>query len=89
MGKKIIATVPQEGTHLHIFVDAQQTQAMVAAYPDSIKELWWGKQLAGVRVELSKAPEEVVTTLLEEAWRRRAPKTLVKKLDETLSKTDR
>ena len=89
VGKKIFATVPQAGTHLHILIDAEQAQAMVAAYPEALEELWWGKQIAGVRVELAKAPEEVVVTLLEEAWCRRAPKKLVEKLDESLSQTDR
>ena len=48
---------------------------------DTFEELWWGKRLAGVRVDLGEAPADVVVELLEEAWRRRAPRRLVAAYD--------
>lgn len=35
--------------------------------------LWWGRRLAGVRVDLHNATLDMIAGLLEDAWRRRAP----------------
>ncbi len=53
----------------------------VAEDGTAFQELWWGKQLKGVRVSLSVARPERVAELLEEAWRRRAPKRLAAAYD--------
>ena len=37
-------------------------------------ELWWGKRLVGVKVDLAAAEPARVEELLTEAWLRRAPK---------------
>jgi hypothetical protein len=74
---KIFATVPAEGMTLHLFVDEPEIRASVAAHPSAFEELWWGKKLRGVRVNLKPAIEAEVFELLEEAWRRKAPKRLV------------
>jgi hypothetical protein len=39
----------------------------------------WGKQLVGVRVSLPQAAPTMVKSLLEAAWRRKAPKGLLRK----------
>jgi hypothetical protein len=74
---KIFATIAPEETTLHLFVDEPEIRASVAAYPAAFDELWWGKKLRGVRVNLRAAGEAEVFELLEEAWRRKAPKRLV------------
>ena len=38
----------------------------------------WGKQLVGVQVSLKHAAPTMVKSLLEAAWRRKAPKRLLK-----------
>ena len=73
---KIFATVPVDGEHLHVFVDELETHAAAAENPRAFAELWWGKRLAGVRVNLRAADSELVLDLLEEAWRRKAPASL-------------
>ena len=73
---KIFATVPPDGRHLHVFVDEHETRATVAEDGTAFEELWWGKNLAGVRVDVTAAPADRVNELLEEAWRRKAPKRL-------------
>ena len=78
---KIFATVPPDGKHLHIFVSEHETKASVAQHPKSFEELWWGKRLVGLRVRLSTAPSRPVIELLEESWRRRAPKRVVTRFD--------
>jgi hypothetical protein len=74
---KIFATAPPDGQHLHVFVDETETKALVAENADVFSELWWGKRLLGVRVRLLDADPELVCELLEEAWRRKAPKRLL------------
>jgi hypothetical protein len=73
---KIFATVPPEGDHLHVFVDDDAVRAAVQSDPAAFEELWWGKKLAGLRVNLAKAKTTAVRDLLEASWRRRAPKRL-------------
>ena len=82
VGKKIFATVPPDGAHLHVFVDEHAVRAAVGLDPIAFAELRWGKSLAGVRVALARARPEVVHDLLEDAWRRKARKKLVRTLDE-------
>jgi hypothetical protein len=74
---KIFATVPPDGEHLHVFVDEHETKAVVAEDPKAYEQLWWGKRLSGVRVTLKHAHARDVYELLEDAWRRKAPKRLV------------
>jgi hypothetical protein len=79
--KKIFATVPPEGGLLHVFVDESETLAAVAENPRVFEELRWGARLAGVRVHLRSASKARVHELLEESWRRKAPKRLVAAFD--------
>jgi hypothetical protein len=78
---KIFATAPPDGSRLHVFVDESETKASVAEDPSAFAELWWGAKLSGVRVELAAADAAKVAELLEESYRRRAPKKLIAALD--------
>lgn len=78
---KIFATVPPDGKHLHVFVGDDLTAAMVALRPSAFEELWWGKNPVGVRVDLPAADAKSVAALLEESWRRKAPRALVVAFD--------
>jgi hypothetical protein len=75
---KIFATVPPDEEHLHIFVGEQERELAIAVNPRACEKLWWGKQVAGLRVVLAKAKAADVKDLLQSAWRRKAPKSLVK-----------
>jgi quercetin dioxygenase-like cupin family protein len=79
---RIFATVTADEAHLHVFVDEDETRAAVAEDPAAVEELWWGKQLPGVRVDVAGADATPVFELLEESWRRKAPKRLVAKCDQ-------
>jgi hypothetical protein len=76
VNRKIFATVPPDGDHLHIFVEEADVHAAVAENPAAFEELCWGKKMAGVRVTLSKTDAPLVLELLEDSWRMRAPKKL-------------
>ncbi|HEX3840753.1 MAG TPA: MmcQ/YjbR family DNA-binding protein [Acidimicrobiales bacterium] len=79
VNQKIFATLP-DTTHLHVMVDEDETALAVAENPTGCEELWWGKRRSGVRVDLNQVDSELLTELLTEAWRRRAPKALVARL---------
>jgi hypothetical protein len=72
---KIFATVPDDA-HLRIMVDEHQIRAAVAEHPSACAELYWGKRLSCVVVELSKAAGRLVEGLLSDAWERKAPARL-------------
>jgi hypothetical protein len=78
---KIFATAPPDEVHLHVFVDESDTAAAVTESPAWCTELWWGTKLSGVRVSLPAADVAQVAELLEESYRRRAPKALIARLD--------
>jgi hypothetical protein len=48
----------------------------VEAEPETCSEIWWGKKLAAVRVDLDRADAELLAGLLEDAWEGKAPKRL-------------
>ena len=72
---KIFATVPDED-HLRLMFDADVARAVAHAHPEVCEELWWGKRLSGVTVQLTRADHRWFAELLEDAWRRRAPQRL-------------
>ncbi|MEP7023450.1 MAG: MmcQ/YjbR family DNA-binding protein [Actinomycetota bacterium] len=80
---KIFVTVPPDGTCLHVFVSELETEACVAEDPAAFETLTWGKRVSGVRVRLAAAPQARVQELIEDAWRRKAPKRLVADFDQS------
>ena len=82
VGTKIIATAPVDGDHSRIFVDESEIKACVAEAPNTFEEQWWGQNLVGVKVTLARADPQRVAELLEEAWRRKAPKRVIATYDD-------
>jgi len=78
---KIFATVPPDRAYLHVFVDELEIAASAAQDPAVYEPLRWGQRVRGLRVRLASAPDARVMELLEEAWRRKAPKRLVAEYD--------
>ena len=75
---KIIATIPPEEKHLHVFVDEARRELAMSMFPEAYEKLWWGKKVVGIRVLLSKAEASDVEDLLHAAWQRKAPRRLLK-----------
>lgn len=73
---KIFATVP-DGRTLRIMLEPDMARAVASSDPAAFEELWWGKKLSGVAVTLARARRAQVAELLEQAWRRRAPRALL------------
>jgi hypothetical protein len=80
---KIFATVPPDEAHLHVFVDEQEIAATVAENPTAFEPLRWGQRIRGLRIDLRPVPADRVQELIEESWRRKAPKRLVADFDRT------
>ena len=79
---KIFVTVPPEGTRLHVFIDPLEVEGYVAQDPAAFEPLHWGDRLSGLRVNLAVAPAAILAEIIEEAWRRKAPKRLVAAFDQ-------
>jgi hypothetical protein len=79
---KIFVTVPPEGTRLHVFVDPLAVDGYVAEDPAVFEPLRWGEKTRGLRVNLAAANAARVHEVIEESWRRKAPKALVAAFDE-------
>jgi hypothetical protein len=76
IGGKIFATVP-DARHVNVMLGPFDVEPVVRNDPGTCEELMWGKRLAGVRVSLKHAAPTMVKSLLEAAWRRKAPKPLL------------
>ena len=81
VGSKIFATLPDPG-RLHVMLDAEQVPDALDALGDAAQKLIWGSKLAGVAVALGAADRRALSAQLRVAWRRVAPKTLLKQVDE-------
>jgi hypothetical protein len=81
---KIIATVPLGGKHLNVNVEADEGQALCEHFPEAFQPIPWGKrvQMEWIQVTLAKADRSTVEELLEDAWRRKAPKLLLAAYDD-------
>jgi hypothetical protein len=79
----IFATVPVGGRHLHVNVEADEGQALADELPEAFEPIVWGKQTRTewIRVTLAKADRAIVQELLEDAWRRKAPKRVLEAYD--------
>jgi hypothetical protein len=81
---KIFVTVPPDGTRLHVFVDPLEVEAYVAQDPAAFEPLHWGKQVRGLCVTRAATSAGSLAEIIEEAWRRKAPKSLVAAFDQRL-----
>jgi hypothetical protein len=73
---KIFVTATPEDQHVHLFVSEQDREAALALYPDFVEKLFWGGKVVGVRVTLASASRSAVKSLVQQAWRNKAPKAL-------------
>lgn len=64
---RIFATL-WDAEHMNVMVDEPGIHTAVQANPETCSEMWWGKRLAAVRVDLRVADERLLGELLEDAW---------------------
>jgi hypothetical protein len=76
VGGRIFAT-QWDDDHLNVMLDESGILTAVDGHPDTCSEVWWGKRLAAVRVDLGRADADTVAGLLADAWEGKAPKRLL------------
>jgi len=67
VSRRIFATL-WDRQHMNVMVDEPGILTAVQAHPDICTEVWWGKRLAAVRVELPAASTDLLGELLADAW---------------------
>jgi hypothetical protein len=73
---KIFAT-QWDDEHMNVMLDQDGILTAVHDHPETCEEVWWGKRLAAVRVDLDRVDVETLTGLLTDAWEGKAPKRLL------------
>ena len=76
---KIFVTVPPDNAHIHVFVNEQDREFALAAYPDFTEKLLWGGKVVGVRVVLAKAKPAVVKAMIRQAYEHKSAKAATRK----------
>ena len=69
---KIFATLWDE-QHMNVMLDEGGILTAVHGEPATCTEVWWGKRLAAVRVDLRRADAKLLAELLADAWEGKAP----------------
>jgi hypothetical protein len=64
---KIFATLWNE-QQMNVMLDEGGIRTTVQAHPDICGEVWWGKRLRAVSVNLSRADRKLLVDLLADAW---------------------
>jgi hypothetical protein len=77
VGGKIFAT-QWDDDHVNVMVDEGGIRTAIDADPEACEEVWWGKRLAAVRVDLRHVRAEMLADLLADAWETKAPKRLLR-----------
>ena len=67
VASRIFATL-WDAEHMNVMLDEPGILTATHEHPGSCTEVWWGKRLAAVRVELASADEPLLQELLEDAW---------------------
>ena len=63
---------------MNVMLDEGGILTAIEAKPKACAEVWWGKRLTAVRVDLRRADPSFLADLLAEAWEVRAPKRLLR-----------
>jgi hypothetical protein len=76
VGGKIFAT-QWDAEHMNVMLDEDGIRTAVHEQPSACEEVWWGKRLAAVRVDLRRVERATLANLLTDAWEGKAPKRLL------------
>ena len=74
---RIFATLWSE-RRLNVMLDHDGILTAVQSRPDACSEMYWGKRLAAVQVDLDAADDALVAELLTDAWEQKAPARLLR-----------
>jgi len=68
----------RDGDHMNVMTDEGGILTAVHSEPEICAEVWWGKRLTAVRVNLRRVDPQMLANLLAEAWEIKAPKRLLR-----------
>src|SRR5918992_4734955 len=71
-----------DAEHVNVMLDEGGILTAIQSQPDTCEEVWWGKRLAAVRVDLRRVDTGTLADLLADAWEGKAPKRLVRNSNE-------
>lgn len=71
VGGRIFATLTEDGSALHLFVDGAARDRALALYAPAVETLMWGAKPAGVKLWLAAATRAIALELLQQAHARR------------------
>lgn len=74
---RIFATLWSE-RRLNVMLDHDGILTAVQSRPDVCSEMYWGKRLAAVQIDLDAADDALVAELLADAWEQKAPERLLR-----------
>jgi hypothetical protein len=72
-----------DAEHVNVMLDEGGILTAIQSQPDTCEEVWWGKRLAAVRVDLRRVDTGTLADLLADAWEGKAPKRLVRNSTES------
>ena len=72
---RIFATL-WDAEHMNVMLDEGGILTAIQAHPETCEEVWWGKRLTAVRVDLSRVDAATLATLVTDAWEGKAPRRL-------------
>jgi hypothetical protein len=67
VGGRVFATL-WDPEHMNVMVDEPGIHTAVQAHPEACAEMWWGKRLAAVQVDLTRVEASLLSDLLTDAW---------------------
>jgi hypothetical protein len=76
VGGRIFATLWTD-REMNVMAGVDRIRAAADAEPGVCREVFWGKRLAAVRVDLDRADADLLDDLLDHAWRAKAPRRLL------------
>lgn len=80
VGGRIFATLWDAG-HVNVMLDEPGIRTAVEDDRQGREEVWWGRRLAAVRLDLGATDADEVAELLADAWDGKAPKRLLARRD--------
>jgi hypothetical protein len=75
VGGRIFATL-WDATHMNVMLDEPGIVTQVQLRPDTCAEVWWGRRLSAVSVDLETAEPGWLGEVLADAWEGKASKRL-------------
>src|SRR5437763_11868943 len=79
VGGRIFATLWDE-EHMNVMLDEPGILTAAQGHPESCREFWWGKRIGALSVDLGRIDLDLLAELLADAWERKAPRRLTRRL---------